>query len=39
MDIKNDVVNIDVMGTQTAIAASIVDCAGDYVLLVKGKQG
>ena len=39
VDVKNAIVTIDAMGTQTAIAAKIVDSGGDYVLPVKGNQG
>lgn len=39
VDVKNAIVTIDAMGTQTAIAAKIVDGGGDYVLPVKGNQG
>jgi len=38
VDVKNTIVTIDAMGTQTAIAAKIVDGGGDYVLPVKGNQ-
>lgn len=39
VDVKNAIVTIDAMGTQTAIAAKIVEGGGDYVLPVKGNQG
>lgn len=39
VDVRNAIVTIDAMGTQTAIAAKIVDGGGDYVLPVKGNQG
>lgn len=39
VDVKGAIVTIDAMGTQTAIAAKIVDGGGDYVLPVKGNQG
>jgi len=38
VDVKNAIVTIDAMGTQTAIAAKIVDGGGDYVLSMKGNQ-
>ena len=38
VDVKNAIVTIDAMGTQTAIAAKIVDGGGDYVLPLKGNQ-
>lgn len=38
IDVKNAVVTIDAMGTQTAIAAKIVDGGGDYLLPLKGNQ-
>jgi predicted transposase YbfD/YdcC len=39
VDVSGAVVTIDAMGTQTAIAAQIVDAGGDYVLALKGNQG
>jgi predicted transposase YbfD/YdcC len=39
LDIKGSIVTIDAMGTQTAIAQSIVDKGADYVLALKGNQG
>lgn len=36
--LEGAVVTIDAMGTQTAIAAQIVDGGGDYVLALKGNQ-
>jgi predicted transposase YbfD/YdcC len=36
--LEGAVVTIDAMGTQTAIAAQIVDGGGDYVLSLKGNQ-
>ncbi len=38
IDVKNAVVTIDAMGTQTAIATQIVGGGGDYVLPLKGNQ-
>jgi predicted transposase YbfD/YdcC len=39
VDVKDAIVSIDAMGTQTAIAGKIIDKGGDYVLPVKGNQG
>lgn len=39
MEIKGQVVTIDAMGTQTAIAETIRKRRADYVLAVKGNQG
>lgn len=38
IDIFGDIVTIDAMGCQTAIAKKIVDKKGDYILQVKGNQ-
>ncbi len=38
LDIKDSVVTIDAMGTQTKIAEGIVKGEGDYVLALKGNQ-
>jgi predicted transposase YbfD/YdcC len=38
VDIRGAIITIDAMGTQTAIAAQIVDAGGDYVLALKGNQ-
>jgi predicted transposase YbfD/YdcC len=38
IDVQGAVVTIDAMGTQTAIAAKIVDGGGDYVFPLKGNQ-
>lgn len=38
LDIKGTIVSIDAMGTQTAIAAKIVEKGADYVLALKGNQ-
>lgn len=38
MDINGATITIDAMGTQTAIAAQIVDGGGEYVLALKGNQ-
>jgi predicted transposase YbfD/YdcC len=39
VDLRGAVVTIDAMGTQTAIAAQIVEGGADYVLALKGNQG
>ena len=39
VDIKGAIITIDAMGTQTEIAAQIVDGEGDYLLALKGNQG
>ena len=39
VDLKGAIITIDAMGTQTDIAAQIVDGEGDYVLALKGNQG
>lgn len=38
VDLKGTVITIDAMGTQTAIAAQIVEGNADYVLALKGNQ-
>jgi Transposase len=38
LNIKNTVVTIDVMGTQTEIAKQIISQKGDYILALKGNQ-
>lgn len=38
VDISGAIITIDAMGTQTAIAADIIDRKGDYVLALKGNQ-
>ena len=38
VDIRGAIITIDAMGTQTAIAAKIIDEGGDYVLALKGNQ-
>jgi predicted transposase YbfD/YdcC len=38
LDLSGCIVSIDAMGCQTAIAETIVDSEGDYVLAVKGNQ-
>jgi len=38
VDIHGAIITIDAMGTQTAIAADIIDRKGDYVLALKGNQ-
>jgi predicted transposase YbfD/YdcC len=39
VDIQGAIITIDAMGTQTAIAAQIVEANADYVLALKGNQG
>ena len=39
LDIKGNIISIDAMGTQTAIAKKIIENGGDYILAVKGNQG
>lgn len=39
LNISRQIVTIDAMGTQTAIAQQIIEQKGDYVLAVKGNQG
>jgi len=39
VSVKNQVVTIDAIGTQTDIAEKIIKGNGDYVLAVKGNQG
>lgn len=38
VDIHGAIITIDAMGTQTAIAAKIIDGGGDYILALKGNQ-
>jgi predicted transposase YbfD/YdcC len=38
VDIRGAIITIDAMGTQTAIAADIIDRKADYVLALKGNQ-
>jgi len=38
VDLAGAIITIDAMGTQTAIAAQIVEGGGDYVLALKGNQ-
>jgi len=38
IDINGAIITIDAMGTQTAIAAQIIDGGGDYLLALKGNQ-
>jgi predicted transposase YbfD/YdcC len=38
IDIHGAIITIDAMGTQTAIAAKIIDGGGDYLLALKGNQ-
>jgi len=39
LNIKGNIITIDAMGTQTAIARKIIESGGDYILAVKGNQG
>lgn len=39
LDLKGQIITIDAMGTQKAIAKQIIDQGGDYVLALKGNQG
>ena len=39
LDLKGQIITIDAMGTQKAIAKQIIDSEGDYVLALKGNQG
>jgi predicted transposase YbfD/YdcC len=39
VDLRGAIITIDAMGTQTAIAAQIVESKADYVLALKGNQG
>ena len=39
LDLKSQIITIDAMGTQKAIAKQIFDKGGDYVLALKGNQG
>lgn len=39
LDLAGCIVTIDAMGTQTAIAAAIIEQQADYVLALKGNQG
>ncbi len=39
LDLKGQIITIDAMGTQKAIAKQIIDNEGDYVLALKGNQG
>ena len=39
LDLKGQIVTIDAMGTQKAIAKQIIEQEGDYVLALKGNQG
>ncbi len=38
IDIQGAIITIDAMGTQTAIAAKIIEGGGDYLLALKGNQ-
>lgn len=38
LDLKEKIITIDAMGTQTKIAKQIIEQGGDYVLAVKGNQ-
>ena len=39
LDLRGQIVTIDAMGTQRAIAKQIIEKGGDYVLALKGNQG
>lgn len=39
VDIRGAIITIDAMGTQTAIAETIIDGGADFVLALKGNQG
>ena len=39
LELQGQVVTIDAMGCQTAIAQQIIDQGGDYILALKGNQG
>jgi len=39
LEITGCIITIDAMGTQKAIAASIIDQKADYILALKGNQG
>ena len=39
LDLKGQIVTIDAMGTQKAIAKQIIEQGGDYILALKGNQG
>jgi predicted transposase YbfD/YdcC len=39
VDLKGAIITIDAMGAQKAIAATIIDGGGDYLLALKGNQG
>jgi predicted transposase YbfD/YdcC len=39
LQVKGVIITIDAMGTQTDIAAKIVEKEGDYIMAVKGNQG
>jgi predicted transposase YbfD/YdcC len=39
LEVKRNIVTIDAMGCQKAIAADIIERGGDYVLALKGNQG
>ncbi len=39
LSLKGQIVTIDAMGCQTAIAEKIIDGGGDYILALKGNQG
>jgi len=39
LNLEGQIVMIDAMGCQTAIAEKIIDQGGDYVLALKGNQG
>ena len=39
LDLKGQIITIDAMGTQKAIAKQIIEKEGDYILALKGNQG
>lgn len=39
LDLKGQIITIDAMGTQKAIAKQIIENEGDYILALKGNQG
>lgn len=39
LDLEGQIISIDAMGTQTAIAQAIVEKKADYILALKGNQG
>jgi predicted transposase YbfD/YdcC len=39
LDLRGALVTLDAMGCQTAIATTIIDKGGDYLLAIKNNQG